>query len=158
MRFTEMSQSEAREIAAWKYEPPYDFYDAAKDPEDFDEHLDPEKRRDYFSAISGGELVGYFCFGSKARVLGGDYSGDALDIGLGMRPDLTGRGLGLDFLEAGLAFAKRRFSHAAFRLSVAEFNERAITVYERAGFAKTGAFTRRANGGDHTFILMARPA
>lgn len=156
--FKEMSEGEARGISAWHYDPPCDFYDMAKDPEDLEELLDPEKRRDYYSATSDGELVGYFCFGSEARVPGGDYSGEALDIGLGVRPDLTGKGLGLEFLEAGLRFAKRRFSPARFRLSVAEFNERAIKVYERAGFEKAESFIQRTNGKGHPFVRMTRGA
>ncbi len=117
--FESMSDKEARKIAAWKYEPPYAFYDMAKDPEDLEELLAPDKRKDYFSATSDGVLVGYFCFGRDARVSGGDYSGEAVDVGLGMRPDLTGKGLGLSFLESGLGFARERFSPTRFRLSVA---------------------------------------
>lgn len=157
--FEEMSDEDAREIAAWKYDPPYDLYDLAKDPEDLEEILTPEKRADYFSAKSDGELVGYFCFGREARVPGGDYSGvEAVDVGLGMKPDLTGKGLGRDFLESGLAFAKKRFSPAMFRLSVADFNERAITVYERAGFEKAGNFIQNTAGAGHPFTLMTRSA
>jgi ribosomal-protein-alanine N-acetyltransferase len=156
--FESMSDKEARKIAAWKYEPPYAFYDMAKDPEDLEELLAPDKRKDYFSATSDGVLVGYFCFGRDARVSGGDYSGEAVDVGLGMRPDLTGKGLGLSFLESGLGFARERFSPTRFRLSVAAFNERAIKVYERAGFEKSGEFIQRTNGGEHPFVLMTRPA
>jgi [ribosomal protein S18]-alanine N-acetyltransferase len=43
--------------------------------------------------------------------------------------------LGLAYLQAGLAFATQRFTPRRFRLSVATFNERAIRVYERAGFS-----------------------
>lgn len=156
--FKEMSEKDAREIAAWKYDPPYDFYDVAKGPEDLEELLNPDKRRDYYSATSDGELVGYFCFGAEATVPGGDYSGDAVDVGLGMRPDLTGKGLGQKFLEAGLAFAEARFSPTRFRLSVADFNERAIKAYERAGFEKAGSFMQRTNGAGRPFTLMTRPA
>jgi hypothetical protein len=53
---------------------------------------------------------------------------------LGMRPDLTGRGLGEEFVHAGLRFARETYSPPAFRLTVATFNQRAIRVYERAGF------------------------
>lgn len=152
-----MSQKDASEIAAWKYDPPYDFYDLAKDPEDLDEILDAEKRKDYFSATSDGELAGYFCFGAEAQVPGGDYSGEAVDVGLGMRPDMTGKGLGLEFLEAGLAFAEEKFSPVRFRLSVAEFNERAIKVYEQAGFETVEKFMQRTNGAGIPFALMSRP-
>lgn len=153
----EMSKKEAREIAAWRYEPPYDFYDVVvNDPEDLEESLDPDELRGYYSATSSGRLVGYFCFGAEARVPGGDYSGEAMDVGLGLRPDLTGSGLGLEFLEAGLDFARERFSPARFRLSVAEFNERAIKVYERSGFAKVESFIQQTSGAGRSFALMTR--
>jgi ribosomal-protein-alanine N-acetyltransferase len=72
-------------------------------------------------------------------------------VGLGLRPDLTGRGLGLGFLLAGLEFARRRFAPDSFRLSVATFNE-------RAGFQWVEVFTHHTNGGEHPFLLMTREA
>jgi ribosomal-protein-alanine N-acetyltransferase len=75
-----------------------------------------------------------------------------------MRPDLTGRGLGLAFVEAGLAFARETFAPASFRLSVATFNRRAIAVYARAGFRPRGTFSSHTNGGEHDFLVMTRPA
>jgi ribosomal-protein-alanine N-acetyltransferase len=82
----------------------------------------------------------------------------ALDVGLGLRPDLVGRGLGLAFVEAGLDFAHETFAPASYRLSVATFNRRAIAVYERAGFRATRSFIQHTNGGDHEFVAMTRPA
>jgi ribosomal-protein-alanine N-acetyltransferase len=130
--FRPMNEEDAHAIAAWHYEVPYDVYDMASDPDDLAELLDPERRQDYNAVLpkDGEKLVGFFCFGVEVRGPDGDYADDgALDVGLGLRLDLTCRGLGLKFLLAGLEFARRRFSPDSFHLYVATFNERAIRVY-----------------------------
>ena len=78
----------------------------------------------------------------------------ALDFGLGLRPDLTGRGLGSEFVAAGLAFMQSRFPSQAIQLRVAAFNQRAIKVYQRAGFVEVERFLNRTNGGEYDFIRM----
>jgi ribosomal-protein-alanine N-acetyltransferase len=88
------------------------------------------------------ELVGFFSFGTSCLVWSSDEPGLYVDkerktiaIGLGMRPDLTGRGLGLAFVQAGLDFARQASVPTTFMLLVYTWNERAIRVYERAGSA-----------------------
>ncbi len=149
--FRPMGDGEAREISGWRYEPPYDFYDWTSDPDDLEELLDPERRKDaYFSAFDeSGALVGFFQF---------EVRGETVDVGLGMRPDLTGAGLGLGYLLAGLEFARERYSPARFTLSVATFNGRAIPVYERAGFRRETVYPHQTNGGELPFLAMAREA
>ncbi len=151
MGIDEMTQDEAETIADWHYDGPYSFYDARSDESDLTELIDPDRRGgSYFSARDEAEeLVGFFQFRPH---------GDAVVVGLGLRPDLTGRGLGLSFLEAGLAFARKRYAPRRFRLSVATFNRRAITVYERAGFALTRSYLHETNGGLHPFFEMEREA
>src|ERR671917_422731 len=84
--FRQMDEADAREVAGWHYEPPYDFYDSEADPDDLAELLDPERREGaYFSVLDGEELVGFFQFEGE---------GDAVNVGLGLRPDLTGGGGG----------------------------------------------------------------
>ena len=150
--FRPMNDEEAREISGWSYDPPYDFYDATSDPGDLAELLDRKRRQEgaYYAAFDErGALVGFFQFEKKGRIV---------EVGLGLRPDLTGRKLGLRFMLAGLEFARRHFSPTGFQLSVATFNERAILVYERAGFRRGEVFMHHTNGGDHPFLLMTREA
>ena len=151
LTFTPMTQEDAETIADWHYEPPYDFYDARADPGDLALLLDPARRADRsFSARDEtGELLGFFTY---AR------DGDTITVGLGLRPDRTGRGLGHAFVEEGLEFARSRYAPTRFRLSVAEFNERAFKVYERSGFVSTRAFVHETNGGMYPFVEMERPA
>jgi ribosomal-protein-alanine N-acetyltransferase len=155
-----MNDEEARAVVSWRYEAPYDFYDMTKDQEGLEELLGPHERcRGHYAVRSGDELVGFFCSGPGGQVPGFDYADDgSLDIGLGLRPDLTGKGLGLEFLLAGLEFGRRRFAPAGFRLAVATFNGRAIQVYERAGFRRVTVFTRHTGGGEQPFLLMTREA
>lgn len=151
-RFEPMSERHARAVAGWHYDPPYDFYDWEADPADLAELLDPVQWQDRYFAVLGdlGDLVGFFaCFRRE---------GNVIEVGLGLRPDLTGRGLGLPFLLAGLEFARRRYAPARFRLAVAAFNRRAIRVYERAGFRRGERYQHRTNGGVHEFLRMERPA
>ncbi|MGH3134947.1 MAG: GNAT family N-acetyltransferase [Gaiellaceae bacterium] len=146
-----MSQDEAEAIADWRYEPPYDFYDWPADERDLAELLDAAQRGEsYFSARdSTGRLVGFLSFRCEA---------DIVSLGLGLRPDLTGRGLGQSFLDAGLAFAREHFAPSYFRLGVADFNARAIKVYERAGFVTTRSYMHETNGSLFSFVEMERPA
>jgi [ribosomal protein S18]-alanine N-acetyltransferase len=112
--FRKMTDEEAQEIAGWRYVLPYDFYDSVSDPDDLAELLDSHRRGDdYFSALDEkGTLVGLFQFKRDGKVVG---------VGLSLRPDLTGKGLGHGFLVAGLGFARRSFCPEVFRLSVATF-------------------------------------
>jgi ribosomal-protein-alanine N-acetyltransferase len=74
-----------------------------------------------------------------------------------MRPDLTGRGLGREFLTAGLDFARRRFAPTTFRLAVAAFNQRAIRLYEKVGFQAVATFVSPTRNGEASFLLMTLP-
>jgi [ribosomal protein S18]-alanine N-acetyltransferase len=158
LRFTlkQITRSDARAISRWRYEEPYSIYDG--DPTSVDALLQP--RFAYHSVYDErGDLTGYFCFGEDAQVVAGKRRGlyevePALDVGLGMRPDLTGRGLGEEFVHAGLRFARETYSPPAFRLTVATFNQRAIRVYERAGFEIVERFGADTQSADKEWLLM----
>ena len=146
-----MEDEEATQISGWHYEPPYDFYDATSDPDDLEELLDPKRRKDaYFSVFDeDGVLVGFFQF---------ERDNKTVDIGLGMRPDLTGTRTRGRVSSRRARVRERRYSPERFTLSVATFNERAILVYERAGFRRDTVYRHNTNGGEYLFLSMAREA
>ena len=150
--FEPLSQAQAEEIARWHYPEPYSFYDWEKDSGDLAELLDPALRGDAYYAVQGREdqLLGYFSFRRRDH--------GVLQIGLGLRPERTGQGLGSAFLQAGLEYARSRFEPAEFVLAVATFNRRAIAVYKRAGFAPVRVFMHSTNDRDWEFVEMRRPA
>jgi [ribosomal protein S18]-alanine N-acetyltransferase len=150
--FRPLTQANAEAIALWHYPEPFSFYDWAEDPNDLAELLDPALRGDAYFAVESkaSDLIGYFSFKRKGT--------GTLEIGLGLHPEHTGQGLGVAFLQAGLDYARFRFEPAQFVLSVATFNRRAITVYERVGFTPVRVFMHSTNGGDWEFVEMRRPA
>jgi GNAT superfamily N-acetyltransferase len=164
-----MDEPSARAIVGWRYEPPYDIYNPGADGDDvIQTFLDP--RYDYHCLFGdGGDLVAYCCFGPDAQVPGGDYAAVALDIGLGVRPDLTGQGQGRRFVQAVLELAAdvvclhlgRRHRcpphpDDRFRVTVAAFNERALRVWKSAGFRRTQTFQRDPDG--MRFVILERAA
>jgi RimJ/RimL family protein N-acetyltransferase len=142
----------ASEVAAWHYEPPYDFYDLASDPHDAAEMHDPAHVAHY-RAILAERYERHNAFWNY------DPQRDVVEDGIAVRPELTGRGLGESFLRAQLDYATDRWSPATFCLFVAAWNERAIRLYERLGFSEVGRETRRFElVGEHEFIRMERTA
>jgi ribosomal-protein-alanine N-acetyltransferase len=145
-----MTAADAHAIAGWRYRGEYSFYDADADPDDLAELLDPaEWGQRYFAAD---ELAGHTLAGFLMVKL----TGPVAEIGLGLRPDLTGHGLGESFLRACLRFASAALGARSYTLAVAAFNRRAITVYERAGFQEVERFDHVTNGARHAFIRMTR--
>jgi [ribosomal protein S18]-alanine N-acetyltransferase len=143
-----MTAADAQAIATWRYPEPYGFYDWDRDPDDLRDLLDPAGwGAKYFAADDEGELAGFFEFTAGE---------EEVEIGLGLRPDLTGLGLGGDFLAVGLEFAAQNFAVRRHTLAVAAFNHRAITVYERAGFRETRRYVHFTSGALHEFVWMTR--
>ncbi|MFT3861141.1 GNAT family N-acetyltransferase [Micropruina sp.] len=144
-----MTTGVAREIADnWKYPPPYDFYDMTADPEDYAEFVMPESWHKVCLQVRvDGQLFGFL----SGRFLA---DGRGLEIGLGMHPNLTGKGLGRAFMEANLAWLREDSPGTPIRLNVAAFNARAIRTYEGVGFCRVRTFTQATNGGTFDFIEM----
>jgi len=157
LTFRALTRPDAEALLSWRYPAPYEIYnlDARASAGVVDDMLRPEHH--YFAVLNEEEeIVAFHCFGIDARVAGGDYSRDALDMGGGLRPDLTGRGLGRHVIGAAMAFAIERFRPDRFRTTVALFTGRARRVCESLGYSVESAFVRPAD--EMKFIVLSRDA
>lgn len=151
LRIAPLTREHALDICTWAYPPPYDCYDMTDaDP---DELLRPEVG--FHAVLAGERLVGFRSFGADGQVPGWEYDGSALDTGGGLRPELVGRGLGRDAIAAGLAFGRETYAPAAFRVTVASFNARALRTVESLGFVRVGRFDAARDG--RSFEVLVRP-
>lgn len=142
-------------IARWRYPGIYAFYDIGLAPLVTNMLAQALLRlvgeAAYYTVLDEhGAIVGIFSFTPVAA--------NAIEIGLGMRPDLTGQGQGQAFVEAGLDFARRRFHPKRFTLTVATFNDRARIVYERAGFVAKRVARHVKLGRSYEAVEMSREA
>lgn len=146
--FTIMTQEQADNIAFnWHYDGEYSFYDMEADQEDLDEFLNPEKRGEStFAVTKEHELVAFL---SVNKVSDGTF-----EIGLGMKPGLTGKGNGKEFVKKAIAFIKSDFEAEKITLSVATFNQRAIKLYRKVGFKDVETFMQDTNGSTFEFLKM----
>lgn len=156
-----MTEDLAREAAGWRYPGEYAVYNCAEDGP-LDEMLDGSA---YAVRNKEGEMVGFYQFGPGAEILALEenaYPQGPTDMGLGLRPDLCGLGLGEAFVLAGMKFARENLHAGELRLTVADFNQRARKVYERCGFCPTRRVTHGKSGGRFTIMrtdgLRYRPA
>lgn len=152
-----MTKDRALQISKWQYEYPYSLYDMDSSEDSILELMNGEY---YYALDEHDDLIGFICVGGSARVPGGYAAGiytdlRKLDIGLGLKPDLTGNGRGQEFLSEVLSFLNNQFSGREYQLVVAAFNERAIRVYERIGFVKETHFLSKYEEKELEFISMS---
>lgn len=147
------TRSDVEEFTTWRNDPPYDVYDVTGPVERAVEYFLRPATGCHVIEL-GPNLAAFFTFGADARVPGGDYSRPALDIGLGVRPSLTGRGLGGGFVAAVVAYARERTADP-LRVTIATANQRALTVWARAGFVETQRFRAEETvlGSDEFVVL-----
>lgn len=150
--FVPMSKEYAFEIAYdWKYDGLYSFYDMTADEEDLKEFLNEDSWQDqYFAVLNDkNELIGYYSFTFECGIMW---------IGFGLKPELTGRKIGSEFVLAGINFGVKKFDYKQgfIMLAVAFFNKRAINVYEKIGFHLVEKYLQKSNGGEYEFIKMKK--
>jgi ribosomal-protein-alanine N-acetyltransferase len=136
-RVDALAIEDGMEMAMWRTPGPWAVHDS----------LEPPPPDEGYRAVrdAAGRLVGFCCFGEAARVPGLGADPAALDVALGLRPDLVGQGLGPELVRAVVAYAEAVADGRRLRCVVPEGNQAGRRAAETAGFVPAG--THRVPGG-----------
>jgi ribosomal-protein-alanine N-acetyltransferase len=155
-----LTEQHCKEICSWCYPAPYDIYNwpswgimVAQDMQ----FAAPDIREAQYAAVvridevnpevkqPEEELIGYVQYFPLHEIT---------RIGLGIRPDLCNKGLGLVFMKAILKEAQLRNPDNEIDLEVHTWNERAQKTYTKAGFEKSDEYERMTPTGVGRFNCM----
>jgi ribosomal-protein-alanine N-acetyltransferase len=150
--FAPMTERYANDVVVnWHYDDLYSFYDMAADEDDLKIFVDTENWHNIIRAAlnEDDELVGWASFYTE---------NDEFWLSLGLRPDLTGQGFGAEFVSECARYAVSHYKpiNDIIKLAVALFNQRAIKVYQRAGFVETTRTVRDTHIGQVDFVEMEK--
>ncbi|MFR6329133.1 MAG: GNAT family N-acetyltransferase [Eisenbergiella sp.] len=117
------------------YSAPYDFSTYRKNRQECMEEIKGAIDNWFAVADDSGMLKGFYEFSFHE-----EQGEKVMEIGLGMRPEETGKGMGLKFVNAGISYARSfyHYERGTVVMLAADFNRRAIKTYERAGFVRYG--------------------
>ncbi|MEA5604192.1 hypothetical protein [Nostoc sp. UHCC 0252] len=71
--FHQINENNARAIASWRYEPPYDLYNYLEEETNLLQHILHPQNNFYSIVDENSELVAYCSFGQDGQVTGGNY-------------------------------------------------------------------------------------
>lgn len=123
-----LTEPHKQAICQWQYEneyavynlPPYEAMQKARSG-----FANPERADNYLGWSKDGELIAYTNFSEKT---------DGIYLGIGVRPDLCGKGCGQKIIRSAAKIAQERYKNKPICLEVRTWNQRAIRCYEHAGF------------------------
>lgn len=146
LEFRVPTKSDVDDILTWKYDGKYSFYDndiQKEKMEWIESFIDSDNNFSIYN--DNNKLVGNCSF---------YYIEEFFCVGLQMRPELTGKGFGVQFAKAIIDFGREKYKLNYIDLIVAKFNNRAIKVYERLGFKVIEEFVNTIRGNDYDFLAM----
>jgi [ribosomal protein S18]-alanine N-acetyltransferase len=143
------TKEDVKEFITWTYDGIYSFYDNTIQEEKIIGFLDSIDTENYYSVLDQqGELIGnceFFHVGEETMA-----------VGVQMKPSLTGKGHGEGFIQSIIEQGRKIIGYDHLELAVADFNQRAIKVYEKAGFTRKGTFKNTIREVEYQFIIMEK--
>lgn len=92
-----------------------------------------------------GSLYGFVVLGKYAQIAGATYDKHAIDIHVGLRPDLVGQLRGSALCSAAVTHAIAQYPDTTLRVSIPTQHASALAVWQRAGFYPEYAFLSHDN-------------
>ncbi len=145
--FRKVTNNDVEDMLTWKYEGIYSFFD----------NNFSEGKINYVKSFPTDDNV-YAIYNDNNELIGNCafYLKDKVSFSIQMRPSLTSKGMGKEFLQAILEFAKERYDLKNIELSVLKFNERAIRLYKSLDFKVINEFIGKTVKGEMEFITMSK--
>jgi RimJ/RimL family protein N-acetyltransferase len=144
-RVRPLTIEDGMDIAMWRYPGPWAVYDALEAP---------QQDEGYWAVCDGaGKLAGFCCLGDAARPVGLDPAPDALDVAIGINPELAGRGLGAELGRAAVDYALSVSDGRRLRCAVRESNERGLDAARASGFVPAGEH----DAGGQRYVVLEVP-
>lgn len=145
-----MNEEYARQITEWNYEGEYSDYNLPSYEECKNKKygITREDRKDNYIVYTINDEVVFY---SNMK----EMDNNKLYIGVGLKPEYCGKGLGNFFLNDSIIEMKKRYPERILFLEVRSWNKRAIKSYEKIGFKITNTVISKDRlGNDTEFIEM----
>ncbi len=125
-----LTQEYAKQLCGWKYEGEYSVYNVSWETaaEQKWPVADPMARESDFRSVidENGNFIGFF------RMTKDEHA--KVEIGLGLKPELCGQGLGKDFVKLITKYTLNHYPNRYVYMQVRTFNARAVKCYEACGY------------------------
>ncbi|MTI71711.1 MAG: GNAT family N-acetyltransferase [Firmicutes bacterium] len=148
IEFRKPTSKDGIDISTWKYQGIYSFYNNDKTEAKNQWALNIDKEDNTFVIYNKeNELIGNCSF---------EYDDNKYMLGVQMKPQMTGKGMGTEIVKSILDFGRQRYNFQSIELLVAKFNKRAIRIYKKLGFYIIDEFIWNVNNEETEFIAMKK--
>lgn len=145
LQVRQLTIEDGMDISMWRYPGAWAVYDALEPPQGDDGYWAVTDARD--------RLVGFCCLGNAARPAGLEHEPGTLDVAIGIRPELTGEGLGTDLGRLAVDHARKVSEGRRLRCAVPAWNARGLDAARAAGFSAAGEHLV----GEARYVLLEVP-
>lgn len=145
-----MNEYYANLICDWHYEGEYEVYNMPS----FE-----EAKKLKYAIANPDKYSNFLCYGIDENLAGfiklNLKDNNIIHVGIGLKPNLTGKGLGKKILSLGVDYIRKNYPNHKIMLEVRSWNQRAIGCYSGVGFEyveTVSQIDRMGNKAD--FVIM----